>query len=81
MVVQRLRLYFSTAVGTGLIPRELRSHMLCCVAKKKKKQNYLSSRGIEEGGWKGRRCPETCSVAELPLSVSEKASDRMGPGT
>ena len=77
LAVQRLRLHISTAVGTGLISGELRSHMLSCVAKekKKKKQNYLRSRDIEEGGWKGRRCPGTCSVAELPLSVSEKASE------
>ena len=42
--------------------------MLCCVAKKKKKAKLAKI---------VPRCPGTCSVAELPLSVSEKASERL----
>ena len=53
MAVQRLRLYFSTAVGTGLIPRELRSHMLCCVAKKKKSKTILAPEVLKKVGGKG----------------------------
>lgn len=52
MAVQRLTLYFSTAVGTGLIPRELRSHMLYCVAKKKSK-TILAPEVLKKVGGKG----------------------------